>query len=266
MARSFFGRGVYYTAAYFVDGLLIDSGCAHTVHELTQSLNGQKVNLIVNTHSHEDHVAANATLQKQSGVKILAHPLALPFLKDPRLWRLRPYQKIMWGLPEPSTAGPIDDVVETERYRFQVIHTPGHSVDHICLFDPDNGRLFTGDAYVGGKDRALRQDYDIREIVNSLKVLLSLEPAVIFAGSGTIKNDATSILRNKINYLEETGEKVRELSARGWNPDRIRQHLFGQETFIRYFTLGHFSGLNLVKSYLDAEPCETGAPNTPQSS
>lgn len=251
MARSIFGRGIYYTAAYFVDGLMIDTGCAHTVDELMECLDGRKINLIVNTHSHEDHIAANALLQSTTGAEVLAHPLALPYLADPRQWQLRPYQTILWGLPKPSKANSIDDVVETEKHQFHVIHTPGHSPDHICLYEPIHGWLFTGDVYVGGKDRALRRDYNVWQIIDSLKNLQSLEPSTIFTGSGNVKKDATNVLRDKIKYLEKLGENVMELHTRGWNNHRIRRHLLGPEMFIRYITLGHFSGLNLVRSYIE---------------
>jgi len=34
LARSFLGRGLYFTAAYWVDGMMVDTGCAYTVQEL----------------------------------------------------------------------------------------------------------------------------------------------------------------------------------------------------------------------------------------
>ena len=99
LARTLFGLAVYFTAAYWVDGLLIDSGCAFTVRELLADLENTPVEQIVNTHSHEDHIGANAALQERTGAAIRAHPLALPILADPRQTRLRPYQRVMWGLP-----------------------------------------------------------------------------------------------------------------------------------------------------------------------
>ena len=43
----------------------------------------------------------------------------------------------------------------------KVIHTPGHCSNHLCLYEPNKGWLFTGDLFVGGKDRALRAGNDI---------------------------------------------------------------------------------------------------------
>jgi glyoxylase-like metal-dependent hydrolase (beta-lactamase superfamily II) len=251
LSRALFGRALYFTAAYMVDGLLVDTGCAHTVRELTDSLKGVKIHTIVNTHSHEDHIAANAALQRESGLRVFAHPAAAPILEKPASVRLRPYQLVMWGYPEPSRAQPIGEFVETDRHRFRVIHTPGHSPDHICLFDPDHGILFTGDAYVGGRDKALRLDYNIWQIIHSLKKLLALDPEVMYAGSGTVRHDAREELANKIQYLEDVGGQVLALRRKGWDKRRIRLKVFGPELSIAWYTLGHFSGKNLVRSYIE---------------
>ncbi len=64
MARSILGRPVYYTAAYWLDDLLIDTGCSHTTQELLSAVKGLDLYLVVNTHSHEDHIVANSALSE----------------------------------------------------------------------------------------------------------------------------------------------------------------------------------------------------------
>ncbi len=251
LGRTLWGRVWYFTGAYWVDGLVVDTGCAYTVQELASALHGSTVDRIVNTHSHEDHIAGNAALQEEFRAEILAHPDAVPFLADPRQRRLRPYQLVLWGYPAPSKASAIGEVIESRHLSFQVIHTPGHSPDHICLYEPERGWLFTGDAYVGGRDRALRLDYNIWQIIESLKKLASLSPKVPFAGSGTVRFDAGEELSFKIEYLEETGARVLKLHKEGWSRRRIRASVLGQEMPIAYLTLGNFSGRNLVRSYIE---------------
>ncbi|RJR33397.1 MAG: MBL fold metallo-hydrolase [Desulfobacteraceae bacterium] len=252
MARNFFGRGIYYTAAYWVDGLLIDTGCAYTVDEFVSALRPYPVKLIVNTHSHEDHIGANRWFQDQQGVEIRAHESAITTIAEPRVEkRLRPYQQVMWGYPEPSAALPIGTTIETGKYRFEVIHTPGHSRDHICLYEPNQGWLFCGDAYVGGRDKALRADYNIWQILSSLKRMRDLDVSRIFPGSGRVRDEARKILQEKVEYLERTGERILSLSDKGWSHSRIRRELFGKEMLIAYYTLGHFSGRHLVRSYVE---------------
>ena len=258
LARSLLGRPFYFTTAYWVDGLLIDTGCAHTQEEFLAGVEDLRIDRIVNTHSHEDHIGANGALQARRGVQILAHAEALPILADPRSLRLQPYRRIFWGYPAPSVAQPIGEVVETAHHRFQVIHTPGHSPDHVCLYEPEKGWLFTGDTYIGGRDRALRVDYDIYAIIDSLKRLAKLESTRLFPASGTVRDNPRQDFVLKIKYLEETGERVRELHQKGLSRSQIRRAVFGRELPIAYITLGHFSGRNLVRSYVENSPRPLG--------
>ena len=105
-ARPVCGRPLYHTAAYWVDGLFIDSTCAHTGRELVQASASLLVGQVVNTHCHEDHIGANGALQRARGVQVLAHPDALPILADPRRQYLQPYRRFFWGWPAPSFTRP----------------------------------------------------------------------------------------------------------------------------------------------------------------
>ncbi|MFQ6001349.1 MAG: MBL fold metallo-hydrolase, partial [Anaerolineae bacterium] len=164
---------------------------------------------------------------------------------------LQLYRRLIWGSPAPSQGSPIGDIVETGRYSFQVIPTPGHCKDHISLHEPRQGWLFTGDAYIGGLDKALQADSDIYAIISSLKRLSALSAQRLFQGSGTVRDDPQKTIEKKAEYLEELGEKVRQLHGLGLSPKEIRDRLLGRELPIAYWTLGHFSGLNLVRSYLN---------------
>jgi glyoxylase-like metal-dependent hydrolase (beta-lactamase superfamily II) len=260
LARGILGRPAYFTAAYWVEGLLIDTGCAHTARQLTSAVKGWRVEQVVNTHSHEDHIGANAAIQEMFRCPIRAHPDALPILENPRLQPLQPYRRLFWGWPKPSRGEPIGESVETGQLHFQVIHTPGHSPDHVCLFEPDRGWLFSGDAYIGGQDQALRAGYDIHGILASLRKLAELPVTTIFSGSGSVRDNGLQRLQDKVAYLEGLGEQIRALRDQGLSPRRIRRQLFGGEMPITYLTLGHFSGLRLVQSYLAGFPPPEPAP------
>lgn len=249
-ARSFFGRVAYRAAAYWVDGLLIDTGCAFTAAELSTALAPFRLHQVVNTHCHEDHIGANGLLQRRRGVAIWAHPLALPILADPKLQALQLYRRLFWGWPEPSQGQALGKWVETEHHRFQVLHTPGHSVDHICLYEPLQGWLFSGDAFIGGKDRAARPDYDIYTMIESLRTLAALPLNRLFPGSGTVRDNPANALRRKVRHLEELGQAVQRLHRKGYNVPAIKSRVLGSEPYITYLTLGHFRGRYLIESYL----------------
>jgi len=255
MARSFLGRGLYFTAAYWVDGMLVDTGCAYTVQELLIALKGYQVNYIVNTHSHEDHIAGNAALQNLSGADVMAHPMALPVLADPRgKHSLGLYQKLMWGYPDPSKGKAISEFVETNNHRFNVIPTPGHSPDHICLYEPKEGWLFSGDLFVGGQDRALRADYNIWLTIASLEKVAAMDINILFPGSGNIHINPKNEIIVKIEYLKELEERILSNHRQGLSYSQIRRKVLGPERAIAYFTLGHFSGANLIRSFIEDQP------------
>jgi glyoxylase-like metal-dependent hydrolase (beta-lactamase superfamily II) len=254
LARTLAGRGRYWTTAYLVDSMLIDTGCAYSAPELLQALRDVPLQRIVNTHTHEDHIGANGLVQRQrGGLEILAHPLALPVLADPRGEQpLHPYRRIMWGWPLASSGLPLADgaLIETPQHRFQVIYTPGHSRDHLCLFEPEQGWLFSGDLFVGGQDRALRAGCDIWEIIASLKRVAALPASILFPGSARARDDPATALDAKINYLEELGDAVLTLHRQGWPVPAIVRALCGGPMLIEFVTLGHFTRRQLVLSYL----------------
>ncbi len=86
-----------------------------------------KVRLVLNTHSHPDHVAGNAEVQDRTGAKIVAHRSA-PLRQD---------RSVDDG-----------DLVEAGRLRVRVLATPGHTPDSVLyLFE---GHVATGDTLFVG--------------------------------------------------------------------------------------------------------------------
>jgi len=169
-------------SAYLVDGLLVDSGISYTTEELTEFLKDKDLKLVVNTHYHEDHIAADALIKERYGVEVLAHPLAVDKINQPA--HLYPYQEEVWGYPTPCQVKAIGDSVTTEHFRFSVIYTSGHDRDHICLFEPEHRWLFSGDLFVGTRPKAIRPMNDIRQTIVDLKEVKDLNPRYLFPAPG----------------------------------------------------------------------------------
>ena len=235
-------------SAYLVDSLLIDSGPAHTAEELTEFLKSKGVKTVVNTHYHEDHIAANALLKERYGVELLAHPLAVNKINKPAT--LFPYQEEVWGYPIPSQVKEIGDNITTQHFRFEVIYTPGHDRDHICLFERKHGWIFTGDLFVGTRPNVVRPMDDVRQIIADLKKVKDLKPHILFPAPGKVRTEPVPMLEQTIQYLEDLGQKVMELHDKGLSPSEIVQQIFGNEAPIAELTQQQFSSLNMVKSFL----------------
>jgi glyoxylase-like metal-dependent hydrolase (beta-lactamase superfamily II) len=255
LARTIAGQGRYWTTCYWIDGLLIDSGCAHTAREFIHALGDRRVRAIVNTHAHEDHIGANSLLQRsQPELVIKAHPLALSVLADPsHAQLLHPYRRLFWGWPQTCRAQPLQDeeLIELDSGRYRVIYTPGHSTDHVCLFEENCGWLFSGDLFVGGRDRALRQDADVWGIIASLQRVGNLPITKLYPGSARVRENPCEEIHLKIAYYLELGERIIKYHHKGWSVEAIERAVCGGPMWIEIVTLGHFARKWLIHSYLN---------------
>ena len=149
--------------------IVIDPGPADAAHvERLWRAAGGDIRLIVCTHSHSDHAPGAALLQ------------ALCAARPPIL-----------GLPSQPTAGPAsrftpDRALRDQelltlagqgpqgeiRHTLQVIHTPGHAANHLCLLLLEDGLLFSGDHILNGSTTVVNPpDGDMSAYLDSLDKL-----------------------------------------------------------------------------------------------
>jgi len=107
----------------------------------------------------------------------------------------------MWGWPEPSQGQPVADgeVIETGRYRFQVIYTPAIASTTSASTSRSKAGLFTGDLFVGGRDRALREGYDIWGINRLAQARSALARKRLFPGSARVRDNAEKEIAARSN-------------------------------------------------------------------
>jgi glyoxylase-like metal-dependent hydrolase (beta-lactamase superfamily II) len=58
---------------------------------------------------------------------------------------LRPMMKQWFATPNPSIRLADAEVIEFGKREWVAVHTPGHTPDHLCLYDPAGGVLLSGD-------------------------------------------------------------------------------------------------------------------------
>jgi len=248
LARTVLGRPLYTVNAYLVDGLLVDAGPPATAGELVAWCQGRDVRQVVNTHHHEDHSGGNWALQRRLGLPIAASPQAVPVLAD--FCRLELYRRVVWGQPRNVVAEPLGDMVETESYRFEVIPTPGHSPDHVCLFEPEQGWLFGGDLFVHERVRYARPEEDLVATLASLRHVLALRPRLLICSHAGFVENAGPAIERKIAYWEDLAGQARALRSQGLSPRQITDRLLGPEGLGTRLTQGHSAKINLIRGLL----------------
>ena len=138
--------------------------------------------LIVSSHGHWDHIGDNAAVAEHTGADV-----AVRRLDRDRLTHPRP----VYAPFEIPPSVPAVDLAEGGEVRFggirlRVLHTPGHTSGSVCLYDADEGLLFSGDTlFAGGWGRVDLPGGDPDQMVVSLGRLLDLEDRVrVYPGHG----------------------------------------------------------------------------------
>jgi len=147
----------------------------HSVDEILALVGGRRVEAILCTHAHDDHVRVAPALREATGAPILLHPDERP----------------LWELTHPGLSWDADLVdgqeLEVGGTRLEVLHTPGHAPGAVCLYAPDLECVFTGDTLFNGGPGATGRSYSDRPtIVESIRRRLMTLPAetVVHTGHG----------------------------------------------------------------------------------
>jgi glyoxylase-like metal-dependent hydrolase (beta-lactamase superfamily II) len=197
---------------------------------------------------------------------------------------LTPFKKLPWvraliiGQP-PDLKQPyrlLGDTVETKSGQLRVIPTPGHSEDHVALYDAGEKLLFAGDAFMGSYFATPNPDVDSHKWLVSLERLLALDIEIMVEGHGhiytlradipdfagvVIRQDPKTAIREKLTYLRWLREqivagfedrlpvRVIEATCFPWG-NRSSWETCASDECIRLLSLGHFSRTELVRSFV----------------
>jgi glyoxylase-like metal-dependent hydrolase (beta-lactamase superfamily II) len=196
--------------------VLFDTGMGiGDIHSLVSRLTSRPI-VVLNSHTHNDHVGgnwqfnfvfgmdtpftrANAKGSRDDAQAELAPGMVCGDL--PKSFHRESYATKPWKI---SMAVHDGFKINLGSGRvLEIIATPGHTPDAICLFDRANGLLFTGDTYYPAPIWLYRPETDLDAYVASVKRLAALSPQVkIVLGSHNIPVADPDVLPKLLAAIE----------------------------------------------------------------
>ena len=130
---------------------MVDSGyvthAAQTVELVGHALCGRRLKRLINTHSHSDHIGGNAALQARFGCEIIVpagcHATIAEWDENALLLSPLGQQAARFQHDSLITAG---DEVEMGGLNWQALAVPGHDMEALAYYNPDERILISGDA------------------------------------------------------------------------------------------------------------------------
>lgn len=231
---------------YFADGFLIDAGSAFILKKIKNFLSDKKVDCVGITHVHEDHTGAAAWIKEHYNVPVYIHEASIEEAAVKSSVPL--YRFLTWRNRKGFAADPMPEFIETEKYRFDVIDSPGHHPHHVVFHEKNKGWIFTGDLYIGRRQAVAFKDESISDSINTIERLLKLDFDTIFCGhSGIIKNGKEKF-REKLEIFLDLRDRVNTLRREGLSSEEIDKRLFPKKNMWASVSGGEWSTLNMVKT------------------
>lgn len=170
----------------------------------------------MNTHYHSDHVGGNHYIPKNYDVTIAAHKWDAGLINccDPEAcsaeWLDQPVEPYR---VDRKLSG--NDEIQTGSRTLKVLHTPGHTLEHISLYEPEEEILICGDLFhrndIGWLNILREGIGSIQRSIESLDRLSKLRIVQAYSGHGPqIENPHAAIdaARKRYEKYLRTPEKI----------------------------------------------------------
>jgi glyoxylase-like metal-dependent hydrolase (beta-lactamase superfamily II) len=195
--------------------LLFDTGMGiANIRNIVSRLTSRPV-VVINSHTHNDHVGgnwqfnfvygmdtaftrANAKGSREDAQAELGPDMICGGL--PKNFNLKTYAIKPWHI---SVAVHDGFKINLGGRTLEILSTPGHTPDAICLLDRANGLLFTGDTYYPAPIWLYRPETDLDAYVASVKRLAALAPQLkLVLGAHNIPVAQPSVLPELVAAIQ----------------------------------------------------------------
>jgi hydroxyacylglutathione hydrolase len=170
---------------------------------------GVKIEAILLTHCHFDHIGAVAPIARATGAPVYCPEIERPLLADITSWTPPGFGPFESYEPEHLVKG--GERLSLAGIDFDVLFTPGHSPGHVtyALRSPDHPALLSGDVlFQGSVGRVDLPGGDWPTLERSIESLLRAYPADTVVYPGHMGVTTLGRERDSNPFLSELRERV----------------------------------------------------------
>ena len=193
--------------------VLIDAGVGNAAHlDAIAAAAPRGPSLVLVTHAHSDHVSGAPAIKAR--------------------WPDARFAKFPWPLRDPEIGWTWlgdESIVDTDDGPLTVLHTPGHSPDHLVLWHAGSRTLFVGDMLVRGSTVVIPASTggSLSEYLQSLDRMLKLNPARAFPAHGPVIDDPAALIHKYVEHRAQREQQViGALGAAGSTVDAITAQIY----------------------------------------
>lgn len=196
--------------------ILIDTGTAANFPRLEASLlelglKASDIQFVILTHEHFDHIGATCFFFETAVVA--AHRLAANKIElQDEFVTLMKYSDPLSITFRADVWLEGDTMIDLGNYRLRTLHTPGHVSGCICLYEPNERLLFTGDTvFAGGTLSGIFASGNISDYMNSLERLSALRVDELYPGHGRLSDNPEADIRRGLEHARGLFEDTKIL-------------------------------------------------------
>jgi glyoxylase-like metal-dependent hydrolase (beta-lactamase superfamily II) len=208
--------------------LLFDTGMGiGDIHNLVSRMTSRPI-VVINSHTHNDHVGGNWQFEFVFGMDTAFTRTNAKGSRDDAQSELAPdmvcgelpknFSRAAYATKPWKISMAVHDgfKINLGGRTVEIIATPGHTPDAICLLDRANGLLFTGDTYYPAPIWLYRPETDLDAYVASVKRIAALEPQVkVVLGAHNIPVAEPSVLPKLVAAIEAVRSGKGEVTPEG---------------------------------------------------
>ncbi|MDY6856834.1 MAG: MBL fold metallo-hydrolase [Thermodesulfobacteriota bacterium] len=206
---------------------------------------------IIITHGHADHFGLASIIQRASNADVMAHKREVSRIEDPLnsldfrlnwvLEFLKSYgspPSILEEIKKSFSDGvkfsksvkitkPLEhgDKLDLKKFDIEIIHSPGHTIGMICLYDRKNKLLFSGDhiiehitpvPFLQPNDNGSNERFEsLSHYLNSLKMIRELDVDYVLPAHGSTFTDLKNWIDDVFKFHEIRKTDMAKIIADG---------------------------------------------------